>query len=186
MSELHPFLQSFVDEHVLIQKELSVRFEAEDWRGFFESARALLPPHELREEKFLFPALATKVEVRTGGPMCTLFFDKHIKNPPLARAAAACGQKQFQPSPANVALHLRKFFEENLPVCVPLQDHFALEQILRASLTAEPPSLPFLAATFFSMLKLHIEKEDRCLLVMCSQIVSGQEWDSWSLKSKAG
>lgn len=79
MSELHPFLQSFVDEHVLIQKELSVRFEAEDWRGFFESARALLPPHELREEKFLFPALATKVEVRTGGPMCTLFFDKHIK-----------------------------------------------------------------------------------------------------------
>jgi len=184
MSELHPFLQSFRDEHAGIKNELKALLDAENWRDFFKRARELVPPHELREEKFLFPALATKVEVRTGGPMCMLYYSMHSSSPPLARAASICGQKQIQPNPKNVPEHLKEFFEENLPVCIPLQDHIALEQILNASVTADPAELSILAVTYFSIMSLHFEKEDCCLLVMCAQIVSDQEWDSWSLKSK--
>lgn len=183
MSELHPFLQSFRDEHAAIKKDLNLLLDAENWSEFFSRARELVPPHEMREEKFLFAALATKIEIRAGGPMCMLYFDLHTSNPPLARAATICGQRQIQLGPKNVPAHLKEFFEENLPVCIPLQDHFALEQILNASVNASPADLSYLAVTYFSIMSLHFEKEDQCLLVMCSQIISDQEWDSWSKKA---
>lgn len=183
MSDLHPFLDSFREEHAKIKSELKALLDAEEWRNFFDRARELVLAHELREERFLFPALASKAEVRTGGPFCILYYDMHTNCPPLLQAASVCGGTPRHPTPLNVPDHLRGFFEENSPVSIPLQDHMALEQILNESASAEPAQLPVLAAIYFSIMSLHFEKEDRCLLAMCAQMVSDQEWTSWSEKA---
>ncbi len=203
-NELHPFLEAFRHDHVELLTHLSGHLnhvlgardsaaEIAALRGFFNyAAGELHMEHKLREELFLFPAVAQKSLIRGGGPLCTLYFDRHLKQPPLARAASVCGRPRSSPSAKNIPDHWRWFYEMQSPTCIPLEDHLAEKEILdfaRGALATPAegmlPEIRFAAHVYFDLLKGHSQKEDNCLIPMCHSLVSYTEWSEWSMRADA-
>lgn len=186
MSELHPFLQGFRDEHVVILASLRQLCADQDWTGFFKFCRSnVLNVHERREELFLFSAIALKAEIRAGGPFCMLYYGLHLQSPPLLAAASICDEPVIDPR-INQSCTRKPFYEAGSPVCIPVEDHLALEQILnRAERESEPGKLTILAAIYMRIVQSHFEKEDSCLLPMSQSILTEAELNEWSEKSDA-
>lgn len=181
---LHPFLESFRKEHAENFEALKRLKLAGDWTGFYRYCRQeVLETNEKREELFLFPAIAAKAEIRAGGPACMLYYDLHLSEAPLLNAAMACDEPPLVPS--KIANAIRKpFYDAGSPVCIPIEDHMALEQILnRAERESDPAQLDFLSAIYMRIFRSHIEKEDNCLLLMSQSLLDTAEWDSWAQKS---
>jgi hemerythrin superfamily protein len=177
MSELHPFLQSIRDEHKFILTTLSSLQANLDWPHFFQFCRAQVQEHEKLEELFLFTAIASKEEIKAGGPYCMLYYGLHLQNPPLNAAASACCEPSFDPR-KNLNSTRKPFFEMNSPVCIPVEDHMALEQILKkVEQNADALNIIGLASLYMRILKSHFEKEDSCLLPMCQSILTEVELD---------
>lgn len=176
--DLHPFLQEFRGTHVRILEDLGILQAQKDWPAFFNyCADSVHADHERREELFLFSAIASKAEIHAGGPMCMFYYDLHMQCPSLARAAMICNEPRRQP------------VQMDIPICIPLQDHMALEQILKKATRerAAPEHLEILAAVYIDILKVHFAKEDNCLLPMSQSLLTSEELDlcharcaSWS------
>lgn len=189
----HPLLLEFFNEHLKILGRLD-EFKRDikgpqPWaalKDFFAYCEGeIAERHNLKEELFLFPAMSGKAEIRAGGPLCMLYFERHLANHPLDRSAAASGKKRTHPSPSNLPPHLRGFFEQNSPVCIPIMDHLAEAQLTsRANeiLGGEQSQgalreLKFLADIYMDLVKEHFEKENNCLLPMCHSILSAEDLD---------
>jgi hemerythrin-like domain-containing protein len=188
MLDWHPFLLNLFNEHLEIVRRLGELHQGaqthDPWgalKEFFAYCEnEIQKQHNLKEELVLFPAMSSKAAIQAGGPLCMLYFDLHMANHPLDRSAAACGKKRTQPGPTNVPAHLRTFFEENTPVCIPTTDHLAAAELtLRANeiLSGEQNEnalreLKFLADVYVDLMKGHFEKENNCLLPMCHSILS--------------
>jgi hypothetical protein len=184
--ELHPFLLEFKMEHARILAGLSALMARGDWPQFFRYATEnVLNGVEKREELYLFAAIAAKAEIRSGGPMCMLYFDLHTSSPPLLQAATMCDEPVQNPRAAPPP-HRVPFYESGSPVCIPIEDHLALEQISRHAEKAagDTHRLSILGTVYFQILKLHFEKEDNCLLAMSQSLLSNEELDLWWKKSR--
>jgi len=186
MTELHPFLQSFRAEHVSLLASLRRLYADRDWSGFFKFCRTdVLNDHEMREELFLFSAIALKAEIKAGGPFCMLYYGLHLQNPPLSAAASICAEPKIDPR-KNLNSTRKPFYEAGSPVCIPIEDHLALEQIVNAAeRKSEPSELATLATAYLPILQSHFEKEDSCLLPMSQSILTRAELDSWCEKAAA-
>lgn len=177
--DLHPFLEEFRREHARVLARLAEFMMKSDWPEFFRSAVTEIHCGiEKREELFLFSAIATKAEIKTGGPLCMLYYDMHTASPPLLQAAAICGTKPVDPRSAPTSQR-KRFYELGSPVCIPIEDHLALEQIVNHASEAArgPEEMGKLAAVYFQLLKRHFEKEDNCLLPMSQGLLTGPELD---------
>ena len=177
MKGLHPFLDNVRTQHARMKSELGFHMEAKKWEQFFEYARAQISPFEKKEERILFSAVTGKSGIRAGGPNCLLYFDLHLSERPQESAARATNQKPFRPTPGNVPEHLKSIVSDNSPLCIPLEDHFAMDAILKAAQDVVEKEFEYLAYTYFNILTLHFEKEDRCLLAMCQALLSKEELD---------
>lgn len=181
MNALHPFLENVRTEHARFKADLKSHLDMKEWALFFDYARTQVSPFEKKEERILFTAVARKAGIRAGGPHCMLYFDLHLSERPLDRVAQATNQKRFRATPENVSEHLRSIVAENSPLCIPLEDHFAMEAILEAIKSSSEKEYEFLAFTYFNILTLHFEKEDRCLLSMCQTLLSNDELDGLAI-----
>lgn len=171
---LHPFLENFREEHAQILRALNSCVQERNWSEYFKIAREqVFDRHEQREEIFLFPAIATKREIRSGGPMCMLYYDMHTQSPPLKRAAVICDEPLIV-ARENGAPHLKEIFESQSPACIPIEDHMAMEQILKKA-ERDKASLELLATVHLAILKIHFEKEDCCLLPMSASLLGAEE-----------
>lgn len=193
MMDWHPFLLEFFNEHIQILRRLE-EFKRDidgpqSWdalKDFFAYCEnEIAGRHNLKEELFLFPAMSGKAEIRAGGPLCMLYFERHLAHHPLDRSAAASGKKRMQPNPGNVPEHLRGFFEQNSPVCIPIMDHLAEGELTERAnelLAGEPNQdalreLKFLSDVYMDLVREHFEKENNCLLPMCHTILSAGDLD---------
>ena len=169
MVTLHPFLNQFKEEHATFLEHMAQLQAAGDWPAFFAYSRAVIAQHEKREEQLLFNAIARKAEISAGGPLCMLYYDLHIAHPPLTRAAAVCNQPKWIP----------KHIDAGSPVCLPIEDHMALEQITTHALVPgrQRRELETLATIYLSILRVHFEKEDNCLFPMSQHLLSTGEMD---------
>ncbi|NJL25061.1 MAG: hypothetical protein HC902_07725 [Calothrix sp. SM1_5_4] len=151
---------------------------------FFEVADWAEVMH-LWEERVLFPLVASKPNIRSGGPHCMLYLDMHHVARPFERAAWACSRtsaKMIQIK--DLPVHLRNFFSENSPICIPVEDHLAMRQIrdrAREILREKTVSfdvqseLLYLMRVYSTLLKSHFDKEDNCFLVLCRNLLGDNE-----------
>jgi hypothetical protein len=185
MQAWHPFLEEFRAEHEWILEVLVRAETTEEWRRYFKYAREeVLELHEKSEELFLFSAVATRAEIRNGGPLCTLYYDMYLHRRPLETAAAAIGSSYLDPRKLADATTL-PFFAAGSPVCIPVEDHMALEAIIKAAdsvVEGNDAELAQLAATHLRLLRIHFEKENTCLFPLCRNILSDEELNLWAEK----
>lgn len=183
MANLHPLLKYFSDEHGQILCELKERHARRDWPGFFKYGRDIvLNGHEKCEELFLFSAIGLKAEIRSGGPLCMLYYGLRLESPPLETAAARCGQPRIDPHQHLDEIR-RPFYQSGSPVCIPIEDHMALEQVLnRADRGGTDDELANFADYYLRLITTHFEKEDQCLFPMCQDVLSVSEMDEWAAK----
>lgn len=135
------------------------------------------------EEEVLFSTLLKKAETRAGGPLCMLYYDLHLSMPPLDRSANICDLPRVNPLKMQHSVHRRPFYEANSPVCIPVEDHIACDQILSQAetllmvdvSTESARVLSNLASVFLSILKSSFEKKDNCLLPMAQQLLTEEE-----------
>jgi hypothetical protein len=193
MRDWHPFLIELFNENAEIVRRLEQFKRASEgsqpWNAledfFAYCEHEIEGRSNLKAELFLFPAMSGKAEIRAGGPLCMLYFEMHLANHPLDRSAAARGTKRTHPGPANVAKHLRGFFEQNSPVCIPTMDHLAEAELTQRANEIfggerNPQTLrelKFLADVYLDLVKKHVEKENNCLLPMCHSILSLDDLD---------
>lgn len=193
MMDWHPFLIELFNEHVEIARRLDELNQGAQKHNPWSALKEFFTycendiegRHNLKEELFLFRAMSGKAAIQAGGPLCMLYFDMYLANHPLDRSAAACGKKRTHPDPKNVPAHLRTFFEENTPVCIPTTDHLAATELTSRAkeiLSGEQNEnalreLRFLASVYIDLMKGHFEKENNCLLPMCHSILSVDDLD---------
>lgn len=127
----------------------------------------ILNCHHAKEEQILFPLLAANPKLREGGPRCTYFM----------------GLRIFEQAPSP---QLPTGFE-GTPLVIPVsehrQGHDILLNIRRALDSAEgnPSDLKNLDVLssflqyYIRHLRLHVEKEETCLLMMAEQLLSSQD-----------
>lgn len=193
MQIVHPYLLEIRAEHSRILANLKELMERSDHgREFFTFCADYV--HRVNfecTERFLFRAIFSKAGIQSGGPMCMLYFDQHLSNRSLDRAAKFCARRRFQPAPSNVPEHIQEFYTINSPVCIPLEDHFACREILakaeellrEVDNESNQRELQFLTNVYFDIVKNNFEKEDNCLLLMCQDLLSPQELTAWAEKA---
>ncbi len=133
--------------------------------------------HHEKEEAILFPWMAKQNWLRQGGPLCGHFMSVRLDLNPLTR----------------MHQHLEDFYIKHLylpsynksfswlnpqnPMSIPMEEHemgHLLSQTLLYLIQTpqEAPKKDFfrtLLEDYFSLLRMHIHKEDNCLFVQCEQ-----------------
>lgn len=136
--------------------------------------------HPLEEEK-LFPLIAKAPWLRQGGPQCSLHMGLRLDRDPLERMRTHLGSFYKQVT-QQADWHRRPaaapdWLNAQNPLSIPMEEH-ALSHDLAAGLKyllMAPPIELFdsfyktLHEDFCDLLKLHIDKEDHCLFVMCEE-----------------
>ena len=189
----HPYLLAIQAEHGLILRTLADLMKREDLvSGFFAyCANYVDRSYFERIERFLFQAIHDKSGIQAGGPMCMLYFDQHLNHRSLDIAAKFTQRRRFQPDSTNVPAHLREFYQNNSPVCIPTEDHFACREIVAKAqeLLAAAPNetnsreLVFLSNVYFDILKLNFEKKNNCLLPMSQTLLAPDELTTWAARA---
>jgi hypothetical protein len=191
VNHLHWALSGIVESHIRSFQGLSARLASiqdlekvgQKWAAYAELVtylRTLEETEDLREEQFLFPIIAAKAEISSGGPLCMFYFGQATQ--PLERVAKLIGRSLNQ-TPDSVAPHLREFFKENSHVCIPVSEHIAcaalcnqMESILKQDCsTLALTELENLAAVYRDIRKQNFEKEDNCLLPMTMSLLTEEE-----------
>jgi hypothetical protein len=193
VSQLHWALSAILESHARLYKELVTRLSTirqfekpnEKWAIYGDLVsylRTIEKIQDLPEERFLFPAIAAKAGISSGGPMCMLYFGLHQIAQPLDRVANFIG-RHLNPTPESVAPHLKNFYKENSHVCIPTGDHIACAALcdrMEAILKQEPSAtalteLENLTSIYHDIRKQNFEKEDNCLLPMTMSLLTEEE-----------
>lgn len=183
-SKLHSFLEHFRASHQKILIHLQNLKHLDDQsQQFFDYCKDTIEPFFSIEEQVLFSKISKKAEIKSGGPLCMLYYEQQQNSPPIVRAESICGRKIENPSVKTVAVEQREFFRMNSPVCIPITDHIACNSILKKAseilatptTTATQRDLDLLATIYLDILKNNFEKKDNCLLPMCQNLLSADE-----------
>lgn len=157
------------------------------WKEFIDLCEELFEKnHHAKEEKYIFNTVKDIPQLRGGGPLCTYFFDFHMSQPALKQAVNVAAQVTgfaFEPQWNENMIAYRK---ENLPLVIPGEDHEAGRLLLRAGrflLKYQPDRADLgekmirIFDTYMRIQELHFDREEKCFLVMCTQLVPPARWD---------
>lgn len=131
--------------------------------------------HHLKEESILFKVLLQKKQITEGGPFCTLYFDAFRMNSP----EEICRQHDLAwviPPEKNY------LFKDNLPIKIPSSEH-VLSEILCDYLILhwqmkDQEKWSHVLQAYLDLQKIHIEKEDNCLLSLAERLLCREELSS--------
>jgi len=136
--------------------------------------------HPLEEEK-LFPIIAQTHWLRQGGPQCSLHMGLRLDRDPLGRMRAHLNSFHKEASQQTDWHHHPTVNPEWLtpqnPLSIPMEEHAVSHDLAESLkyLMKNPQTELFrgffkiLHEDFSALLKMHIDKEDHCLFVMCEQ-----------------
>lgn len=191
ISTVPNLLQFFKNEHKVLTNIFDREFvkakQSQDWNSLYSMCQDLFENnHHEKEEKFIFEILKTNVKIKSGGPLCTYYFDFHMNNPSLRRALDATKKITGQTLEPNWSQLMNEIIEKNLPLAIPGEDHEAGRIILRGiqfQLSQNSTNIPALGTgieslfnTYFDIQKSHFEREENCFFNMCMNLISPSEW----------
>lgn len=162
-------LDELRDQHQSILQLLKDPHKTLDLIEFVENVH-----HPLEETK-LFPLMAQNTWLGQGGPQCSLHMGIRLEQDPLGRVRshlkafyqAAQWQPEPYPTPAWLTLQC--------PLSIPMEEHAVGHELAESLklLLKDPTSHLYrdfferLRSDYESLLRMHIDKEDHCLFVMC-------------------
>lgn len=176
-------LATLKSEHEMILREMKVLEDSESidearLRALFEFVEFT---HHEKEENILFPWISKQNWLRQGGPLCGHFMSIRIDLNPLARMHQHL--KDFNQKYLYQPSYNKSFtwLNHQNPLSIPMEEHemghllsealIHLIQISAGTSTEASKEKLFrtLLQDYFSLLKMHIHKEDNCLFVQCEQ-----------------
>jgi len=131
--------------------------------------------HHPLEEEVLFPVLSKTSWLCQGGPRCSLHMGIRIEQDPLGKIEkhlADFSQKSgWRANPSQDP----SWLSQQSPLSIPMEEHAVSHRLADAlkELRKDRESalyrefFPLLYNDFCQLLKMHIDKEDHCLFVMC-------------------
>lgn len=159
------------DQHQFILRLL------EEPDKILELIRFVEDVHHPLEEQKLFPVIAETLWLRQGGPRCSLHMGLRLERDPLAKMRghlkAFYESAQRTPGPSTNPVWLT---QQN-PLSIPMEEHAVSHELAESLkyLLKNPESdlsrthYKILYSDFCELLKMHIDKEDHCLFVMCEE-----------------
>lgn len=172
----HPLFQLLISEHAKITERLRLltadTLTREDLEWFWVNAEV---GHHEQEEKILFNFLLPDKRVDGGGPLCMLYMDGYIMQPPLDRARAITG---VEPPLED---HQIKLFDLGSAMRIPVNEHRAGKEILRFLKDKWDELQPAEKKRAFEEYRRiqteNIKKEESCFFCMCSNLLSVAQAD---------
>ena len=181
-------LQFIITEHTHIRERTRDLYRealrSGIWKPLLEYCEhAIEQNHHQKEEEFLFAAVAGVPELRSGGPQCTYYFEFHMSQPALKSAVALSKKVLGQELIPHWTDKMKEFRAQNLPLIIPCEDHEAGRLLLRLARAlineknSDPAKMQEIFSSYLELQNDHFKKEETCLFVMCSQLLSDADWD---------
>ncbi|MGZ3797273.1 MAG: hypothetical protein ACXVB1_12955 [Pseudobdellovibrionaceae bacterium] len=161
LREEHQFILQLLDEP---QKTL-------------ELIRFIEEVHHPLEEQKLFPLIAQLPWLQQGGPRCSLYMGIRLEYDPLEKIRSHLKAFYLKSAWRPRDFHSPEWLTPQNPLSVPMEEH-AISHELAESLTyllsesrnkLHQDFFKVLYSDFCELLKMHIDKEDHCLFVMCEE-----------------
>ena len=131
--------------------------------------------HHQREEKILFNFLLDEGQSDGGGPLCMLYMDQYILQPPLERATALTGQIP------EIEEHQVEVFDRGSAMRIPVNEHRAGKELLRHLLekwqTLETSHVRACLKEYLALQTENIQKEENCFYFMCATLLRPEQAD---------
>lgn len=135
--------------------------------------------HHKKEEVILFKEILKNPKISEGGPMCTLYYDLFMNDRPLTKLQKITGLKVIPED------HQKEFFITSSPLQVPIEEHQTTKTIISYLLknweALSTQNRSDLYTNYLEIQRLHIEKENTCLLPMCTQLLNTDKADELAL-----
>jgi len=175
LSLKHPLFTHLINEHKKITfylnnlhvSDSSIRTQL-NWLWEFAEMS-----HHRKEEVLLFSTMAEKSRIAEGGPLCTLYFDLHMSDPPTNKCHQLIGVH-----PATEP-HQQEIIAKNSPLRIPLDEHRSGKEILKFLIshwsTLEDKKKENLIEQYKTLSLQHINKEESCFFHLCSDLLSLDE-----------
>lgn len=140
--------------------------------------------HHAKEEAYLFAAIKDIDAVRSGGPMCAMYFDGHISWPALKTAQVFLKNhtgQLYQPEWSTLEL---EFIKKGLPITVPCEDHEAGHMLLRGLRDVLNSAKDVLdnqkcfidgIELYWKIQERHFAREENCFFKMCQSLLSKEQ-----------
>lgn len=129
--------------------------------------------HQFNEERLIFSKLLNNVRLKEGGPLCVLYFDEHVINPP-AEVVKKIIHKDLVYCPYQSEIK-----KKQSPLNIPLEEHVALGNLLTA-LLQKPNEELVQHLDLFKLQDLfhkHHEKEEKCFMKVCESLLIPRDVD---------
>lgn len=129
--------------------------------------------HHKKEEILLFSTMAEKSRIAEGGPLCTLYFDLHMSDPPTDKCYQLIGVAP------TIEPHQQELIAKNSPLRIPLDEHRSGKEILQFLIshwsTLEDKKKEALVEQYKTLSLQHIHKEESCFFHLCSDLLTIDE-----------
>jgi hemerythrin-like domain-containing protein len=129
--------------------------------------------HHQREEKILFNFLLEEGQCDGGGPLCMLYMDQYILEPPLERATALTGKTP------EIEEHQLEIFDRGSAMRIPVNEHRAGKELLRHLLenweTLETSHVKSCLKEYQNLQTVNIQKEENCFYFMCATLLRPEQ-----------
>ncbi len=172
----------------LFEQELKKSKESHDWCPLHLLCENLFElNHHAKEEKYIFEVVKENSKIRSGGPLCTYYFDSHMTNPTLRRAMEATNQATGLVLEPAWSAQMKDIREQNLPLVIPGEDHEAGRIILRGikkllptvtcGYSLEDQKIDTLFGIYIEIQKAHFDREENCFFKMCMDLIPMEKWN---------
>ncbi|KHD89477.1 MAG: hypothetical protein OM95_03730 [Bdellovibrio sp. ArHS] len=135
--------------------------------------------HHPLEEEALFPLVAAHPLLKEGGPLCTFFRGMELDINPKASTVSMLKRAYSKGLPAPKSYPEFSWLTESNPLSMPMGEHALSAEIAQAlhfmkDRKDDPLYQEFFAPLkeeYIRLLKLHIDKEDGCLFILCEKLL---------------
>ena len=170
---MNTLLQTLRDEHQVILKMFNEKQNILDIITYLETV------HHPREEQELFPLVAAHPMLSQGGPLCTYFRGLELDLAPFDSVKNYLKRLYAQGFPRSSLYASFDWLTPGNPLNIPMGEHDLGHEIGEAlkylSLPGHseqyPGAFPKLSEEYEALLRAHIDKEDRCLFIMCEKLL---------------
>ncbi len=195
MKAENDLINLFKNEHAVLlihfEKQFSLAQNSHNWTLLHTICKSEIEEnHHAKEEQFIFDAVKDSDRIKSGGPLCTYFFDFHMTNPTLRRAIETTRKITGLTFEPEWSLQMKGIRDLNLPLVIPGEDHEAgriilrgIENLLSREISDQTHAkIENLFKTYIEIQKEHFDREENCFFIMCKQLISSEKWEQIYVK----
>jgi hemerythrin-like domain-containing protein len=185
----------FKNEHSVLlsrfEKHFSLAKSSYNWKSLYSICKSQFEEnHHAKEEQFIFDAVRNNSKIKSGGPLCTYFFDFHMTNPSLRRALETTKELTDLNLEPEWSPQMKEIRDLNIPLVIPGEDHEAgriilrgIENLLSRENSAQTQTkIEGLFKTYIEIQKEHFDREENCFFIMCKQLILPEKWEQIYVK----